>query len=193
MKAALNWDELALCVFIALLLMSMMYTGCRRSSPADTPDAQSPQHSDFSPSSNDARIRLLTRINRNGSIDDPNTPRPLVTLEEFFEGNGDYGSIGYNFYPDQPAPSEFYDLFKSIRDKPDVADVRVEVKDLEDPDEWPSTDTVWIITSASPDDIAGWLGERFHADDILIGFPGTQQAEPYDVPDGMRAIGVWWD
>ena len=29
---------------------------------------------------------------------------PLVTLEEFFDGNNDYSSIGYNFPPPQPSP-----------------------------------------------------------------------------------------
>lgn len=79
--------------------------------------------------------RLIARINCNGDINDPTTPRPLVTLEEFFEGNEDYGSIGYNFSPDQPAPAEFYELLKRIRDRPDVADVRVEVSQHEVPDE----------------------------------------------------------
>jgi len=50
----------------------------------------------------EAHKRLLERINRNGDINYDIVPRPLVTLEEFFEGNKDYGSIGYNFYPDQP-------------------------------------------------------------------------------------------
>ncbi|MHC4474298.1 MAG: hypothetical protein ACYTEL_01550 [Planctomycetota bacterium] len=138
---------------------------------------------------------MLARINRNGDFNDPNVPRPFVTLEEFFEGNDDYGSIGYNFYPDQPAPAEFYRLFRRIRDKAEVDDVRVEVKDLEDPGGWPATDTIWIITEASPDDIKEWLGERFRADDILCGFPteGYYKTERYDLPDGMQAIGVWWD
>lgn len=140
-----------------------------------------------------ARQRLLARINQDGDINDPNTPSPLVTLEEFFEGNNDFGSIGYNFLPDQPAPAEFYAFFKGIRDKPEVADVRVEVKDLEDPEGWPATDTVWIITSASPDDVAGWLGEKFHADELIEGFQTARQIEPYKVPEGMHAIGVWWD
>jgi hypothetical protein len=65
---------------------------------------------------NEAREWLLERVNRDGDINDFSVARPLVGLEEFFEGNDDYGSIGYNFYPDQPAPSEFYALFKGIRD-----------------------------------------------------------------------------
>lgn len=147
------------------------------------------------PSDPDALQRLTKRINRNGDFDNPNTPRPLVTLEEFFEGNNDYGSIGYNFYPDQPAPPEFYEFFKTIRDRPHVADVRVEVKDLEDPEGWPSTDTIWIITSASPDNVKNWLGQRFQADDIFVGLHADDyyKSEPYDIPNGMQAIGVWWD
>jgi hypothetical protein len=43
---------------------------------------------------------LARRINRDGDINDRETPRPLLTLEEFLKGNSDYGSIGYNFYPD---------------------------------------------------------------------------------------------
>src|SRR5689334_4622956 len=88
---------------------------------------------------------LIERINCNGDINSPATPRPLVTLEEFFEGNNDPGSIGYNFYPDQPRPGEFYELFKQIRDHPEVSNVLVEVSQHEAPEEWPSTDTVWII------------------------------------------------
>lgn len=141
----------------------------------------------------EALKKLLIRINRNGNINDLSTPRPLVTLEEFFEGNDDYGSIGYNFYPDQPAPSEFYSLFKSILVKPEVADIRVEVKDLEDPEGWPSTDTVWIITKASVNDVEKWLGQRFRADDFIIGFPEQYKCEHYDIPEQMKAIGVWWD
>jgi hypothetical protein len=75
---------------------------------------------------------LVERINRNGDVNEPATPRPLLTLEEFFEGNDDFGSIGYNL-PDQPSPAEFYSLLKEIRNRTDVADVRIEVLDHPDP------------------------------------------------------------
>ncbi len=135
----------------------------------------------------------MSRINIHGDINDPTTPRPLVTLEEFFQGNEDYGSIGYNFYPDQPAPSEFYDLFLKIRSRADVADVKVQVNDQVEPTDWPSTDTIWIITSASPSEVRSWLGNRFRPDEVLVGFPTDGSLEPYDVPADMQAIGIWWD
>lgn len=137
---------------------------------------------------------LIVRINRNGDINAAETPRPLITLEEFFEGNDDYGSIGYNFYPDQPAPVEFYNLFRRIRSRPDVADVRIQVSQHEVADEWPSCDTVWFITRASPAEVLGWLGERFRPDEVLDGWSAMwMTVEPYVVPPGLRPIGVWWD
>lgn len=136
---------------------------------------------------------LSERINRNGDLDDDDVPRPLVTLEEFFEGNDDRGSIGYNFYPDQPKPAEFYALFKSIRDREDVADVRVEVSQQEMPDEWPSTDTVWVFTSASLDAVATWLGQRFQADELWDGWTDNIIREKVEVPSGHRPVGIWWD
>jgi hypothetical protein len=137
--------------------------------------------------------KLLRRVNQLGNINDENTPRPLVTLEEFFIGNSDYGSIGYNWGPDQPSPQEFYELFQDIREKPGVHDVLVLVNDQVEPGDWPSTDTVWIITSAGVDDIKDWLGRRFFADDLLIGFPEAMKIEEAQIPVDMNAIGVWWD
>ena len=177
------------------LILVMVFLRCDRSSDnssSEKADQDRQLYSDIS--SKEARNRLLTRINRNGDINDSNVPRPLVTLEEFFKGNNDYGSIGYNFYPDQPDPADFFRLFKTIRNKSEVVDVLVEVKDIEDPEGWPSADTIWIITSASVDDVGKWLGQRFRADDILIGFSNVSyKIENYKVPGGMEALGVWWD
>ena len=136
---------------------------------------------------------LVARINQNGDINDSATPKPLITLEEFFEGNDDYGSIGYNFCPNQPPPAEFFAFFKQIRERPGVFDVRVEVSQHEVADEWPSSDTIWIITRSTPDVVSSWLGERFRADDLIVGWPEIGNRELLLVPEGMQIIGVWWD
>jgi len=136
---------------------------------------------------------LIERISRLGDFNDADTPHPLVSLEDFFEGNDDFGSIGCNFYPEQPAPAEFYAFFLDIRSKPSVADVRVEVTQHDDPGEWPFSDTIWIVTSESTQVVAAWLGERFAADEIFAGLHSDRPYEPIPIPDGMSAVGVWWD
>jgi len=40
--------------------------------------------------------RITERVNRHGDVNDASTPRPLLTLAEFFEGNDVVGSIGCN-------------------------------------------------------------------------------------------------
>jgi hypothetical protein len=138
----------------------------------------------------DARTRLLARI---GNINDFSRPRPLVTLAEFFEGNNDYASIGYNL-SDSPSPPEWYQLLQGIAKRPEVKDVRIEVKDLEDPSGWPSTDTIWIVTTASPEQVRTWLPKRIAPDEIIEGFEeSASPVEHYDVPTGHRALGLWYD
>jgi hypothetical protein len=137
--------------------------------------------------------RIINRINRHGDIRDPDAPRPLVALEEFFDGNNDYGSIGCNFGPKQPSPHEFHELFLSIRNKPVVHDVRVHIPDHEDPNRWPSTEMVWNITSAGTEDVRQWFGGKYEADNLLRGFPDTVKLEKVPIPAKMKAIGVWWD
>lgn len=136
------------------------------------------------------RERLLSRI---GDVNDPSRPRPLVTLEEFFEGNNDPASIGYNL-PDPPEPREFYELLLQLRKRQSVADVRIAVMDLEDPDGWPSSDTIWIITSAAPAEVRSWFPERLAPDDVIDGFQSDARTlEAYSIPAGMRAVGIWYD
>jgi hypothetical protein len=134
---------------------------------------------------------LRDRITGNGPINDLSTPRHLLTLEEFFEGNDDYGSIGCNL-PDSVYPSEFYEVFKRIRERPDVADVRVEIKSWDVPEEWPHSDTVWVIMSLAKQDIHQYLGKLLHGDAVSVGWR-EYPIEKVEVPPGMRPLGVWWD
>jgi hypothetical protein len=133
------------------------------------------------------REGLLRRI---GDINDFGRPRPLVTLAEFFEGNDDPGSIGYNL-PGDPTPAEFHALLSGIAARPEVADVRIEVKDMEDPDGWPATDTIWIITTASPATVGTWFPEHLAPDDLGVGL--TDGVEPYQLPPGTHAVWAWYD
>jgi len=139
------------------------------------------------------RRRLIDLVNRHGDINDPATRKPLVTLEQFFEGNDDPGSIGYNLGLPDITPQKLYKVFADIRERPDVSDVLVEVKDMEDPDGWPSADTVWIITSAIPEEIERWLGHDLRGDDYFTGWTKYVNHRGVKVPYGHKPIGVWWD
>ena len=134
--------------------------------------------------------RITERVNRLGHPDESDTPRPLLTVDEFFEGNVEVGSIGCNL-ESAPSPEEFYTLFRSIAQRPDVIDIRVQITMFDVP-EWPFSDTVYIMTSATPEEVATWFPEHLKPDETWAGFV-DQPYEPYQVPGGVQPIACWWD
>jgi hypothetical protein len=136
--------------------------------------------------------RIADRVNRNGDVNDPATIRPLLTLSEFFEGNDDFGSIGCNLSP-PPGPAKFYEVLKAISARSDVADVRVQISMFDDPEMWPFSDTVWIITNAAPQTVAEWFDAAIRPDNCSAGWTDGVSFEPVPVPEGMQAVACWWD
>ncbi len=134
--------------------------------------------------------RITERVSRLGHPDDAQTPRPLVSVGEFFEGNAEVGSIGCNL-PDAPGPELFHELFRKISQRPDVQDIRVQITQFDVP-EWPFSDTVYIMTSATPEEVASWFPEALQPDETWAGFV-DQAYEPYAVPAGTQPVGCWWD
>jgi hypothetical protein len=136
--------------------------------------------------------RITERVNRSGDVNDPATPRPLLTLAEFFDGNHVTGSIGCNLIP-TPEPAEFHDLLNAIASRAEVADVRVQVTMFDDPEGWPFSDTVWVITSAAPDEVRDWFEEDEAPDDCRQGWTEGMAIEPCPIPPGMHPVACWWD
>jgi hypothetical protein len=80
---------------------------------------------------------------------------PAVPMDDFFEGNTDDRSMGRGMQTSRDIPiSEYYEVFRSIRDRPDVQEVFVVINELWDdrfPEQrkwWPQAHIVNIITSA---------------------------------------------
>ena len=131
------------------------------------------------------------RVNLNGDVNDEATPRPLLTLGEFFDGNTVVGSIGCNLNP-TPDPEAFHSLLRRIAARPDVADVRVQVTMFDDP-AWPFSDTIWLITRASPEEVANWFDEAVRPDACWRGWTEGVAFESCPTPPGMNPIACWWD
>jgi hypothetical protein len=134
--------------------------------------------------------RITKRVTRIGHPDDESTPRPLLTLAEFFEGNHESGSIGCNLLP-VPAPKAFYDLFRAMALRGHVSDIRVQITQFDAP-EWPFTDTVYVMTTATEEEVMSWFPKSMKPDETWRGFV-EQAYESYVVPSGMHPIGCWWD
>ena len=119
---------------------------------------------------------------------------PVVSLENFFEGNDDYGSIGCNLSADEhPGPQGFYEILRAIRQREDVQDVLVEIHEWEEDEEaWPFSERIYILTTATPNDVAQWVA-CLHPDDVSEGYAfGKPPFAPISEP-GQRVFSVWWD
>jgi len=138
----------------------------------------------------DARERLIEKIRRQGDPDDRNTPNPVVSLEDFFEGNDDVGSIGCNLN-DHPGIDFFYQTLKAVRARESVQDVLIRINTVEDM--WPFSDVVYIITSSSVAQVQDWLAS-LHPDEVGEGrFLEARLANDPVLLPGMNIIYAWWD
>jgi hypothetical protein len=131
---------------------------------------------------------LLADINRQGGHKGGAGPDPVVNLELFFEGNDDPGSIGCNL-PDHPGIDRFYAVLRHIRERADVYGVWVGITEVMGPDEWPFSDHVYVVTTASPDDVTQWAAELDPDPpvDWWNDFP------PIPVPPGAQIVTLFWD
>ncbi|MCA9673400.1 MAG: hypothetical protein KC464_00060 [Myxococcales bacterium] len=138
------------------------------------------------------RQQLIDKINRQADPADPEAPSPIVSLEDFFEGNDDLASIGCNL-AEHPGTDGFYRVLRDVRARPNVQDVLVEIYEvMEGEDEWPFSERVYVLTSAEPDEVRGWLA-ALDPSEIEEGWAsGASPAQPLLQPR-MRVLGVWWD
>ena len=132
---------------------------------------------------------LIERIYKNGDPNAANARKPLVSLEEFFEGNVFEGSIGCNLFP-HPGIANFYSTLSAIREREQVADLRVGITANDDED-WPFSDAIYLVTSADEAEVSKWLS--LLEPDEVFAVSEPEAIEPIDVPPGHRLLGAWWD
>src|SRR2546429_9676710 len=100
---------------------------------------------------------IWTAIRSPASPDDAGSgPEPVISLELFFDGNDDLGSIGCNL-SDHPGPARFYGVLGAIRDRPEVYSVWVGISEVMAPDEWPFSNHVYVVTTVSAAEVMSWV------------------------------------
>ena len=118
---------------------------------------------------------------------------PLVSVEDFFEGDDDLGSIGCNLF-EHPGIAEFYDTFRKIKSRKDVFDVLLQITEIEPQTKgiWPFCDHVFIITSNSIYNT--WaLVKHLQPTDVFLWQDTYKLANMPTIPKSYQVITVWWD
>ncbi len=148
--------------------------------------------------------RLLATLQRAGAVtvDDVQSLKLGVHLEDFFEGNRTKHSLAANVNPPPPydTATAWYELLKHIRLRDDVHDVLVGAPDIEAHEDgrigsWPYSDTIWIYSSLSRKRIAELVAplEPDEVIDASVQDPNWDLRPPYLAPSGTTAYWVWWD
>lgn len=136
---------------------------------------------------------LRELIRSQGGVEDPTIPAPVVSVEEFFDGNDDLGSIGCNLFEDHPGMKRFYEVLKSVEARPEVQAVVVEIYEIMEGDgEWPFSERVYVLTSAGAADVEAWTTE-LEPSEVEEGWVGGRPARAPEVSEGHRVWALWWD
>ena len=119
-------------------------------------------------------------------------PEPrIVSLERFFDGNDDVGSIGCNL-SEHPGMDVFRDTLMGLVRRPDIEAVYAQITEL-DPGEgsWPFTDTLFVVGKISAEELQTLLA-RLEPDEVEL-------ANHSDLPASIQqkhrgsVWRVWWD
>lgn len=117
----------------------------------------------------------------------------VVSLEQFFEGNTEIGSIGCNL-GEHPGIEQFYSLLKGIRSRSEVQDVLVFI--TETPEEsgttWAFSDRIYILASAERAVVEEWL-KPLQPEPIDAGWVWDKPQNAPEPKPGMKVYFVWWD
>lgn len=135
--------------------------------------------------------KLLERINRNGEFYAEGTPIPMLSLNEFFDGNDVIGSICCNLEA-EPHPREVERVLRRIEDLEGTEKVYVQVTEMDIP-EWPFSDTVWVVTSLDIEEIKQQFPQELAPDEFWEGFIEGEDYEKIEIPAGCKVVACWWD
>ena len=139
------------------------------------------------------RSKLIELVREQPNSEDG--PLPVVSVEQFFDGNDDAESIGCNLLA-PPGIRVFRETLEAVQGRLSVQRVLVEVPNVEEAVEhgtmWPFSDRVYVLTRSDPADVATWLSS-LAPDEVVEGWYQGQPSAAPCLDSGVKVLSVWWD
>ena len=136
------------------------------------------------------REQLIARLK---SADPTSDIPPVVSLEDYFEGNSQEDSIAPNQIGfGRPSLERMYEILKAIKARPNVQTVVVGLhpewtEAMNAPDVWPAGEHIHIYTTAKSRDVENWVRE-FQCDGVVGGSLFFRILGPMENTRGRRSL-----
>jgi len=115
----------------------------------------------------------------------------VLTLDEFFYGNEDPGSIGVNI-PDQPSPQVFYQTFKLLLDNPKVDKILARIVEIGEPEDWFYSDTIYVIGDITIEELESSIA-HLSFDEIYNEWMYGTPVNISEADKTKNVFSIWWD
>ncbi len=130
------------------------------------------------------------------SVGHSNDSELAISLDLYFHGNYEKCcTITCNTIRAGSA-EELYKRLKEIESRSDVDSIWIRFYDyedaLEDDDSWINSDTIWIITTKSKEEVLSWLAD-FEPTESYYGDSLSSFRNLPNIPKGFKMVGVSWD
>lgn len=129
-------------------------------------------------------------------IEENDGETPLVTLDDFFQGNSDEGSLGINSSTQNtPSIADIYKKLKQIEKLPNVCNVLVSIHDdwkmsLDNPEVWPASENIYIYTMAQVKVVKQWTTGL--PCEVYDGWVDSMPLSAPSVPPGYFVYTLHW-
>jgi len=141
------------------------------------------------------RNRLIAKLE-----DHDSGAAPVLDADKYFDGNWDEFSLAPNGAGSgRPPIADCAALLLAIAARDEVQSVLVLITEMPDPEEdddelWLSSDTVFILTSATLAEVRKWAKPLYPDEISLLGktWPDAPPGAPELAP-GMKVYSLWWD
>jgi len=126
--------------------------------------------------------------------------RPLVSVEQFFDGSNGKASMWFNQIPEVSKDINELEFWRSLRNRKDVGHVLFLLRQydfnkqpFEADGEWVGSDVVVIISSASPEELISAFPENAKPEFQTDAWDWPEPHEKVFVPPGMKPLFFWYD
>lgn len=120
---------------------------------------------------------------------------PVLTLDEFFIGNRDGGSVMCNL-DHEPRAEETYEFLKHIESRPEVSRIFMIVTQWDGPGHWPFSDAIIISTTADMETVRGWFPKPWTPTELTAWNRNPDpnyETEDFPKTPGYTEYYLWYD